>query len=125
MATGTVVTTEITHKPVKLIKWVWTSTNPGAIAGDTTDNVYTGKILGLATDPSATAPDDNYNVEVFDDNGLDVLIGSGKLRDTADTEYVAEASLGAVVESKLTLSVDTAGAAKIGTVYLYIGRGGS
>jgi hypothetical protein len=48
-----------------------------------------GKLLALETNPGATAPTDNYDVTLVDDDGLDVLQGAGANRDTANTEMAA------------------------------------
>lgn len=120
MASGTVTITEETFGTIKKIKFAWTSTAGGA-ASDTTVNAYSGKILGLATVPDGVAaPTDNYDVTVTDEDGMDVLMGGGADRDTADTEYVLSTSLGAVANDKLTLNISNAGNAKKGVVYLYI-----
>lgn len=119
MATGTVTVTERRIGKVDLIKWDWTSTAGGA-ASDVTTQAYNGKVVWLVTDPGATAPTDNWDLTITDDNGIDVLAGAGADRDTANTEYVASASLGAVATSVLTMNVTNAGNAKDGAVYLYI-----
>lgn len=116
---GTVTTSETVHTSVKKIVWTWTSAAGGA-ADATTSNAYDGKLIGLTTDPGATAPTDNYDVAVTDSEGHDVLLGAGANRDTANTEHVAEANLGAVAGSKLTLAVTNAGDAKEGVVVLYL-----
>lgn len=122
MAGSAMVFTNITHKSVKLIKAAWTSdSGTGAVSG-TTDEYFNGKILGLATVPglSGAQPDDNYNVTAIDKNDLDVLMSGGLTRDETNTEYVLSTSLGAVVESQLTVTIDTAGNSKTGVVYIYI-----
>jgi len=103
-----------------MVLFTWTSDDTAGTVSGTTTNYYTGKILGLATDPGSPAPNDNYNIRITDSNSLDVLINSGLLRDTTTTEYVAEASLGCVVGSKLTIAIDSAGNSKQGKTYLYI-----
>ena len=122
MATGTVVTTETYHSSMRKIIWAWTSTDPGAIAGDTTTQYYDGKCVGLTTIPGTGAdqPDDNYGVEITDGDGHDVLLGAGLLRDETNTEHVVSASLSGASMSQLTLSVTAAGAALQGTVILWI-----
>lgn len=122
MAAGTATLTEVTHTSARKIVWAWTS-GDGAEGGTVTKataNAYDGKIVGLTTDPGATAPTDNYDITITDADGHDVLLGAGADRDTANTEHVAEASLGAVAGSVLTLNVTNAGDAKIGTVILWI-----
>ncbi len=119
MAGQIVTVTEQVAQSVKLIKWAWTSATGGTVSQVTTE-AFDGKLIVLVTDPGGTAPDDNYNVTVTDSNGLDVLAGKGLLRDTANTETVTEADLGAVANSVLTLVIDSAGDVKTGDVYLYI-----
>jgi hypothetical protein len=117
---GTVTTTEKVLGTVKKITFTWTASAGGA-ADATTDEVYDGKLIGLTTDPGAgTAPTDNYDVVITDADGHDVLLGAGADRDTATTEHVAEASLGAVAHSPLTLAVTNAGAGGEGVVIVYL-----
>lgn len=92
-------------------------------ATGTTPKSYTGKVLELVTNPGSAAPTDNYDVDIADEDGLDVLAGQGADRDTANTEYVIDSDstpLGVVSDSKLTLNIGTAGDAKTGDVYLYL-----
>ena len=56
----------------------------------------------------------------IDGDSLDVLMSGGLTRDETNTEYVLSTSLGAVVESQLTVTIDTAGNSKTGVVYIYI-----
>lgn len=120
---GTVVITEETYSTIKKIKFAWTSGTGGDIgkADGTTTNAYSGKILGLTTVPDGVAaPTDDYDVVINDQDNVDVLMGGGADRDTANTEYVLSASLGAVANDTLTLAITNAGDTKQGTVYLYI-----
>ncbi len=122
MATAQAVTlTEINHTSVKKITFDWLCTDLGVVS-QVTANAYDGKILALVTDPDAggDAPSDNYNITLLDSGGVDVLIEGGLLRDTANTEVVASASLGAVAGSKLTLAIADAGDANKGLVHVYI-----
>jgi hypothetical protein len=118
---GTVVTTEIVSVgTVKKVSFAWTSSAGGA-ADATTTAVIDGKLLGFATVPDAVAaPTDNYDITITDAQGLDVLLGQGANRDTANTEYVDGASIAAVASSVLTLGVTNAGNAKEGTAVLWI-----
>jgi len=117
---GTVTLIEETYGTVKKIAFSWTSSDAGA-ADKTTVNAYSGKILGLCTVPDGVAaPSDNYDVAINDEDGVDVLMGGGANRDTANTEYVLSTSLGAVANDKLTLAITNAGDTKKGVVYLYI-----
>jgi hypothetical protein len=122
MAGSATTFTEIIHGSVKLVKCAWTADDAtGAVSGTSTE-YYNGKILGLATVPGTggTQPDDLYDVAVTDNNSLDVLMSAGANRDELNTEYVLSTSLGAVVESQLTVAVTNAGNSNTGTVYLYI-----
>lgn len=105
---------------IRKVKFVWTCTDAGVVTGAETTQKYTGEIVRLITDPSATAPSDNYDIEVQDEDGYDVLMGAGANRDTANTEQVLASSLGVVYDSALTLEITGAGDAKGGTVILYI-----
>lgn len=122
MAAGTMTFVEVTHSSVKKIRASWTSGTAGeaGTASATTTNPYDGKLIAFVTDPGATAPTDDYDIVATDADGDDILIGAGADRDTANTEVVAEASLGAVAGSKITLSVTNAGSAKQGVAILYI-----
>lgn len=117
---GTVVVTETTFGSVKKCSFAWTSSAGGAADGTSTA-VYDGKIIAVGTIPSGggTAPDDNYDVAVTDGTH-DLLLSAGLNRDTANTESLASDLLGAVAGSKLTLAVTSAGAAKQGTVIVWV-----
>ena len=120
---GTVVLTEETFGTMKKITCAWTSENGGDNAGKaqkTTTYAYSGEVMRLVTDPGATAPTDDYDVYVYDEDNTDILMAAGKDRDTANTEQVLASSLGCVANDKLTFSVENAGNAKQGTIYLYI-----
>jgi hypothetical protein len=117
---GTVTTTETTFSTVKRVAFAWTSASSGAADGVTTAT-FDGKLIQVTTVPDGTAaPTDNYDVEVQDADGVDLLQGNGADRDTANTEHIAEANLGAVAASKLTLAVTNAGDTKKGVVYVYV-----
>lgn len=120
-AAGTVAVTEEAQGPTKKVAFVWTSSAGGAADGASTRS-YNGQIVRLVTVPSGggTAPTDNYDVTVADDDGVDVLMGAGADRDTANTEQVLASSLGYVANDALTLHVTNAGNAKAGTVILYV-----
>lgn len=120
---GTMTITEITHGTIKKIKAAWTSgqgTYEGTASGTTT-NVFDGRIIGACTVPDGVAaPTDDYDITVADTDGVDIALGALNNRDTANTEFVAEASMAGVAHSKLTISVAAAGDTKKGTLYLYI-----
>lgn len=117
---GTVTKTESVHTGTKKVVFAWTSSAGGA-ADATSDEVYEGKVIGLTTIPDGTdVPLLNYDVEVKDAGGHDILLGAGANRSDSATQHVAEASLGAVAGTKLTLAVTNAGNAKKGTVIVWI-----
>jgi hypothetical protein len=114
---------ETTHGSVKKIRasWVAGTAAEAGTAEATTAGVYDGKLISLITVPDAVlAPDDNYDLTVTDSDDDDVLGAAGMNRDTANTEVVAEASLGAVAGSELTFSIAAAGASEAGVVVLYV-----
>lgn len=119
-AAGTVTVAEETFGSVKKVAFTWTSSAGGAADGTTTA-AYNGVIERLVTVPSgSSAPTDNYDITIVDEDGTDVLMGSGQNRDTSATEQVLASSLGVVANDKLTLHVTNAGSATSGVVYLYV-----
>lgn len=114
--------TEVTFSSVKKITWSWTSDNAAGTASGATTAVLDGKLIAFMTIPGAggDAPTDNYDVTLTDADSHDVLCGAGANRDTANTEVVAEASLGAVSASTLTLNVSNAGNSKKGVAVAWI-----
>lgn len=74
------------------------------------------------TKPSATAPTDNYDVEILDPDGFDVLGGVLHDRDTATTEQIPTPNSGVAIVAEFngdyTFSVSNAGNAKGGTCTL-------
>jgi hypothetical protein len=120
-AAGTVTVTEEAYSAVRKVKFAWTSDGAGAADGATTGD-FSGKIEALVTVPNGggTQPTDLYDLTVVDDDGTDVLSGAGANRSNASTQVVLSASLGIVANDRLTLHVTNAGAAKGGTVYVYL-----
>jgi len=121
-AVGTVTISEEVFSTVKKITLAWTCSAGGIVSGTSTTNAFSGKVERLVTVPGtgADAPDDNYNVTVLDEDGTDILMGGGLLRDQVNTEQVLASSLGIVANDKLQLVIGAAGASNKGTVYLYV-----
>lgn len=123
MATAQVVTTtEVTIGRIHTIFWEWLCTDLGVVSSETT-KVFNGEILAIVTDPDTNAPSDNYDITIVDGDGQDVLFGQGANRDTANTEFKLSTDstpMGAVGNSKLTLTIAAAGDANEGTVKLWI-----
>ena len=105
------------------IKAVWLSDDAtGAVSGVIAGDVV-GKPMLLTTVPGAAglAPDDNYDITITDENGIDILAGLGANRDTANTEHVKDTDgMLFTVATSLTLNVTNAGNANSGTVYLTV-----
>lgn len=110
----------------------WTSDDStGAVSG-TTEKIV-GQLIKAVTDPGATAPTDDYDINITDEEGVDVLaVCQSTLanRDTANSEQVYFLVLDAagtplaqsvhpVVCDKLTIAVTNAGNSKVGQLILY------
>jgi hypothetical protein len=120
---GSITYTEETHGSVRLVKADWLSDAAGDVTENATTEHYSGVILYAAFVPDAggTQPTDQYDVTVLDKNSLDVLNGLGANKSNSVTAYADQYDgLGAVANSKLTVTVDNAGNAKGGIVYLWI-----
>jgi hypothetical protein len=102
----------------------WVSSSGGA-ADVSITNLY-GFLIKMVTDPAAggSAPTDNYDITLVDENGIDALAGAGADRDTANTEQVYPTATSASVPVFLcgthTFTVATAGDTKSGRAVLYI-----
>ena len=122
-AEGTITFTEVTFSSVKKITAAWTSGTgdyADTVTGTTTE-AYGGKVIGVGTIPgTGVAPTDNYDVYVKDSAGHDILLGAGKDRDEANTEYLAETLVAGTYESKLVFLITNAGASATGTVIVWI-----
>jgi hypothetical protein len=122
MADQVVTLTETTHRSMKMIVWDWLCTD-GGIVSSATSNYYTGRIVYAVQipDTGGTIPTDAYDVTVLDSSGVDVLNGLGmNLNHDVRTYKDDMDGLGAVCESKLTLTIAAAGNAKGGQTILYI-----
>lgn len=113
----------------------WTSDDTtGAVTGTT--GKISGQLVKAVTDPGATAPTANYDIDITDEEGVDVLavcIAAGRLqnRHTSTTEQVyflvenvdaapLASSAHPVVCDKLTIAVTNAGNSKVGQLILYV-----
>lgn len=97
----------------------WTSTSGGAVEVKLPE--IWGRVVRMVTDPAAggSAPTDNYDVTLVDENALDVLGGTGADRDTANTEAI---SPGVYLAGQVTFTVANAGNAKAGVAKIYVVR---
>lgn len=109
--------------------WVSDDTT-GAVSG--TCRKVVGELVKITTDPGGTAPSDNYDVAIADEEGVNVLgtiVNSAALgtRDTANTEETylnitdgtAGISMFPVVADALTISIANAGNSKTGQLILF------
>jgi len=85
------------------------------------------RIVYLPNTDSSTQPDDNYDVTLLDENGLDVLRGTGANLDETNASQVVPTGGDAAVLPHATcgllaLAVSGAGAANVGTIRLYFRR---
>lgn len=100
----------------------WTSDASGD-ADVSIANLY-GWLVKIVTDPGATAPTDDYDITLVDENSVDALASLAVNRDTANTEQVYPVASGANVPIFLcgthTFTIANAGNAKVGRTVLYI-----
>lgn len=122
MASAVTITEVRDGRSVKKIKFAWTSHTDGVVTGVQTSYKYDGECIRFTTDPGdgGSAPDDNYDIVITDEDGYDVLAGGGLNRDTANNETQVAAALGSVSRSKLTFSASGCGSSKTGVAYLFI-----
>lgn len=120
--------------PIRKVIADWTSDDAtGAVSGTTKKIV--GAIVKGVTNPGATAPTDNYDIAMTDEESFDILtscVAASTLanRDTTNTEEVyfflknADASPLSIaahptVCDKLTIAITNAGNSKVGRLILY------
>jgi hypothetical protein len=119
MAGSVSITYSNTRAGAKSVSWSWTSDASGDVSG--TDTAYiSGTALRWVTNPSSTAPSDNYDIVVNDTDGVDVAAGVLANRDTSNSEaaYPA-ANTYHVFDGPLSLVVSNAGNAKLGVLTMY------
>ena len=116
---ATAINTEITHRTVKFVKFTFTG-NVTTTEAETVE-FYDGKFLHLVTSPStALVPAVNWDLKVLDNNGIDILAGSGQNRSSGSTQHLLSSTMGAIAGSRLRFVVANAGATGEGSVYAYI-----
>lgn len=107
------------------VRWTWTSTSGGAVSS-TTAQRFSGILVGVMTIPDATtAPSNLYDVQLKNDDGMDLLGGSGADRSSTSAEFVKPVFQGVAMgvpinNSKLDLEITNAGNAKVGKTVAYI-----
>lgn len=109
----------------------WTCDASGDVV--VTTRKIVGTLVKAVTDPSATAPTDNYDITITDEESVDVLAACQSTlidRDTANSEQAyflvkdtagtpLAQSIHPVVCDKLTVTIAAAGNAKSGQIILY------
>jgi hypothetical protein len=85
---GTVTITHYAVGRVRRIQVDWVADAADGSVPATALPKFEGRLLALTTNPGATAPTDNYDITLVDDEGADRLQGLGANRDTANTEQV-------------------------------------
>lgn len=120
------------NDPVRKITMAWTSDVSGNVSGNLSPQAVSGEILRVVTVPNGggTVPTANYDVTLLDEHGLDVLNGRGANRsDTNPEQFMPGVTVSdgtnngaapVAVSGILELRVANAGAAKGGTVVLYV-----
>jgi len=119
MATAAITAVTETGSSVKKITFAFTSSDTGTASASTT-SAYSGKLIWCVIDPGATTPTAAWDLTVTDVDSIDLLAGGGADCSETATEYIAEASLGAIDGGVITFNVTNAGDQKTGTVYLWI-----
>lgn len=126
-----------TYDETDVIKKVivdWLSDDAAGTVSGTTKKIV-GTLIKGVTDPGSTAPTDNYDIVLTDEEGVDILgdcVALSQLinRDTANSEQVyffllnrdasaLTTSAFPVVCDKITISIASAGNAKTGQLILY------
>lgn len=118
--TVTQTRTAINSNTSKIV-FTWESTAGGA--ADLSFSVV-GWLVKMVTDPSATAPTDDYDITIVDEYGVDALGGAGLNRDTANSEQIYPVGSSGQTPVFLcgthTFTVANAGATKAGVCVLYV-----
>ena len=110
------------YKPVATVTWSFTTDG----AGDASEvsAVVNGQFSRVVTNPdNVDTPTTLWDLTVADGDGYDLLAGNGADMDAGDTgasEQITTCPFGSAVASALTFTVANGGAAKKGTVTVYI-----
>ena len=117
---STTITEYPTFQKMKKIHISWTSGEAGFVATGTTTNYYTGTIVKAMTVPDGVAvPLNNYDITIKDSASLD--LGAGLLINRSNTATeVVSAGLGSMINSQISIRVESAGASKKGVLILWV-----
>lgn len=127
-AESVVQTFQELDKDVKVLTYTITSASGGTIttANGYISTTYLSQVMGMylysvETNPGATAPTDDYDVYVYDEDGLDMCAGEADNRDTSNTEIAyctTSTQPYSVVKDRIRLAVSAAGDSKLTVVKL-------
>ena len=118
---GSVTISYVGHDTVKYVQWSWTSDASGDVSGTDT-KILSGVALRFAANPGSTAPTDDYDITILDDDSIDIAGGVLTSLDTSTSEQVltgGDAKDGAAFMGALSLVVANAGNAKEGVLRMY------
>ncbi len=127
---GTVTLTHYTLGNIRRVKFEITADAANGTVPDTALPTFQGRLLGLHTNPGATAPTNLYDITLVDGDGLDRLQGVGLNRATATSEQVPVVYSGTSVnppvsmDETLTLTFannSVNGALIVGNLYYQLG----
>lgn len=114
------------RRPMRTVTIGWTSDGSGAVlqalTGGGSNGLLSGRIERVVFVPGTGGgePTNNYGVAVYDESSVDLLAGQGAAKsNTAASDYRPNPAV--AVDEVCTLSVSGAGAAKSGTVVIYLG----
>jgi hypothetical protein len=100
--------------------WTWTATAGGAVSGNAQVVPY-GAIIRVDFNPGSPAPTDDYDATLVDTENIDLLMGQGANRDTANSETVVYGTpIFQDGKRTLDLVIANAGNATSGTVTVWI-----
>lgn len=74
---------------IQTITVTMTADGSGVWTAEQTSAVIRGHITGFSTNPGAGPPQDNWDIVINDEDGVDVLMGAGVDRDTTTSERSA------------------------------------
>lgn len=98
-----------------------TSDTDGSV--EYTTQAVRGVIHRVTTNPGSTAPTDNWDITVSDENGIDVLASLGANRDTTNSETVfpvdTTSGFPFAVSEPLAVAVTNAGDSKTFSLTIY------
>lgn len=108
----------------------WTSASDGSATGEVE---LDGQLVKFVTNPGATAPTDDYDITLVDEDGIDVAQGLLANRDTSNSEEVygyEEITLGGTGTDRgilpifhagpVTFTLANAGDSKVGQLKIYM-----